>query len=180
MKLKASLVSAVVVIGVGVGGFMVWHSQEQSRPSTADEVRMPRGIWCTGEVCEFWDTSGARWGRTVPSVGSLLLLVQDERMRDVQAEARTDGDARIFSGILSAIEGIASLSLQAKFVTIPDAEPGGIRITLMSGYDLLIDAHGDVADQLSTLGVFLADRAKDPGFHPQYIDMRTPGRIYYK
>ena len=48
------------------------------------------------------------------------------------------------------------------------------------GYDIIFDAGGDVADQLSVLTVFLADRAKDPAFAPQYIDLRTPGRVYYK
>jgi len=55
-----------------------------------------------------------------------------------------------------------------------------MRIQLSAGYDLLFDVLGDMNDQLSTLAVFIADRAADLVFKPLYIDMRTPGRVYYK
>jgi hypothetical protein len=144
------------------------------------ELRTPRGIWCPAsreasqdKLCEYWDESGARWGQTAPSVGPLLLLVRDERT--------DEGDRlRMLAGILAAVDGVGALGLHARSVTLPDAEPGGIRVSLTGKYDLLFDALGDVPDQLATLEVLLADKAKDPAFRPAYIDLRTPGRVYYK
>jgi hypothetical protein len=139
--------------------------------------RTPRGIWCRLEQCEFWDSSGAHWGQTAPSVGPLLLQVRDERTEE--------GDrARPLAGLLAAEQGLRDLGLTVRLVTLPDAEPGGMRLSVTAGYDLLIDGFGDIVDQLSTLEVFLADKANPPAggaaFHPLYIDLRTPGRIYYK
>jgi hypothetical protein len=89
-------------------------------------------------------------------------------------------DQRLFSGMLAAIDGIASLSLKARSITLPDAEPGGVRIATTAGYEVIFDGLGDTTDQLATLEVFLADRAKDKAFAPRYIDLRTPGRVYFK
>ena len=87
---------------------------------------------------------------------------------------------KFLSGILASIDGLSATGLKSRVVTLPDADPGGIRITTSKGYDVYMDALGDVADQLSTLSVFLADRSKDATFKPLYLDLRTPGRIYYK
>ncbi len=131
------------------------------------------GVWCRGQDCRLVDSTGTRWGAAMPSSGPLLLLFQDERQSD-------DLDVKFFANIMAAVDGLPSLGLTVRTVTLPNAEPGGIRLATAKGYDLLMDAAGDVADQLSVLAVFLADRAKDPAFAPQYVDLRTPGRVYYK
>lgn len=135
--------------------------------------RSPLGAWCTGEHCQYFDSTGARWGSAVPSRGPLLLLVRDER-------SSPEWDMRLFSGMYSAVQGLPESGLRPITVTFPDAAPGDMRISVSAGYDVVMDALGDVADQLSTLGVLVADRAADPAFSPQYIDIRTPGRAYYK
>ncbi len=136
-------------------------------------VRQPLGVWCRGDACTYWDSSGARWGNAVQSVGPLFLLVRDQRSSD-------DADPRLLQGIVTAVDGLSGLNLTARMVILPDAEPGGMRITMTSGYDVLMDGLGDVPDQLDTLRVFLAGRAKDTTFRPLYVDLRTPGRVYYK
>jgi len=135
--------------------------------------RVPAGAWCRGQDCSLWDRDGARWGTAAPSVGPLLLLVRDERTDD-------DRDSRLLAGILAATDGLPALGLAARTVILPDAEPGGIRILVDKKYELYLDALGGVAEQLDTLGVFLADRANDAAFNPVYIDLRTPGRVYFK
>jgi hypothetical protein len=90
----------------------------------------------------------------------------------------------VLAGLLAAEWGLQELGLTVRLAVLPDAEPGGMRLSVTAGYDLLMDGFGDIADQLSTLEVFLADKANPPAggpaFHPLYIDLRTPGRIYYK
>jgi cell division septal protein FtsQ len=135
--------------------------------------RQTLGTWCRGDDCQFFDRFGIRWGTALPSHGPLLLLVRDERTEE-------DLDPRIFAGMLAAMHGLPVLGLAAASISLPDDEPGGIRLKTTKGYELYLDALGDVADQLDVLGVFLADRSKDPTFAPAYIDLRTPGRVYYK
>ncbi len=135
--------------------------------------RQPTGIWCRGQECQFWDRSGGRWGNPFPSVGPLLLLVQDER-----SDAALS--AGMFENLLAAVDALPQFGLRARSVRLPDGEPGGARITTDRKYDVYLDALGNIAEQLDALGIFLADKAKDVTFSPQYIDLRTPGRIYYK
>jgi hypothetical protein len=136
------------------------------------------GAWCRrlsgeGDSCRYWDRTGARWGSAVPSVGPLLLLVMDERTGDELEPA-------FLEGVLAAVDGTAHAGLAVRRVVLPDAEPGGVRLDLSAGYELRMDALGDVEEQLSTLKVFLGEKAKDPAFHPQYLDLRTAGRVYFR
>jgi hypothetical protein len=135
--------------------------------------RTPIGAWCIGQTCQYFDSTGARWGSAVPSRGPLLLLVQDER-------SDATWDPRLFSGLSLAVNGLPTFGLRPITVTFPDAAPGDMTVTVGAGYSVLMDALGDVQDQLSTLEVLVADKAKDQAFRPQYIDVRTPGRVYYK
>jgi len=135
--------------------------------------RTPIGIWCRGDACQLWDRDGIRWGETIPSVGALLVEVNDQRSDDSVSP-------EFMSGLMAAIDGLAADGMEARIVTLPDAEPGGLRVTTTASFDVYMDALGDVPDQLSTLAVFLGDHAHDPSFKPAYIDLRTPGRVYYK
>ena len=133
--------------------------------------RSPIGAWCSGDVCKYFDGTGARWGSAVPSRGPLLLLVLDER----QTVPADDG---YFPGLMAAVGGLPALGLKAVTLTLPDAAPGDLVLRVTKGFDIYADVLGDVTDQLSTLAVYLADKAPDPSWKPQYIDLRTPGRIY--
>ena len=145
-------------------------------PHTLEVViteRVAFGLWCRGDQCAYVDRSGARWGSAVPSRGPLLVRVQDDR-------TESDVSGKLIQGILMAVDGLPVLGLRAVSVTLPDSAPGDIRIAVNKKYELLMDALGDIADQLATLGVLLSDKAKDATWAPQYIDVRTPGRAYYR
>lgn len=167
---------------VAAAGFSVHHwwptiSKHFQKATIAPVARTPIGTWCRGsgsdQTCQFFDASGTLWGSALPSSGPLLLLINDQRSDDASMSIP-------FDRILAATQGLLPLGLAAKTITLPDAEPGGLTVTLTKGYDLYFDGLGNIADQLQVLGIFLADRAKDPTFRPQYIDLRTPGRVYYK
>ena len=167
-----AVVALAIIVGLG------WAARHVSWPrgtrtAVVETPRIPAGVWCRQDSCQLWDRTGTRWGTAVPSVGTLLVMVNDQRSDDSLSP-------KFLAGLLAAIDGLATTGLKARIVTLPDAEPGGIRITTSRGFDVYMDALGDVADQLSTLSVFLADRSKDATFKPLYLDLRTPGRIYYK
>ncbi len=152
---------------------VVVHKQYPHTLEVIVTERAAFGLWCRGDECKYFDRDGARWGSAVPSRGPLLVRVQDER---------TDSDVpqRLIVGILAAIDGMPELGLRGLSVTLPDSAPGDMRIAVNKKYDILLDAYGDIADQLATLGVLLSDKAKDTIWAPQYIDLRTPGRAYYR
>jgi|GEM_PF-3428710 len=150
-------------------------SVSKSYPHTLQvqvHARVAVGTWCRKDVCQYFDVSGKRWGIAIPSRGPLLVFVQDERS--------DSSDERVFKGLMGAVGTLPSMGMYPRTITLQDGAPGDMRIQLSVGYDLLFDALGDMDDQLSTLSVFISDRASDPVFKPLYIDMRTPGRVYYK
>lgn len=146
--------------------------------------REPVGIWCRrvsseqgaapdARACRYYNRAGDRWGEAVPSRGPLLLLVNDERSADDQVPV-------FVQALLAVADGLASRSLRVQWATLPDAAPGDLRIATSRGAELYLDALGDVQDQLATLEILLAEKATDSAWMPTYIDLRTPGRVYYK
>lgn len=135
--------------------------------------RIPFGIWCAQDRCQYIDRTGAQWGDAPRSRGTLLLLIDDQR-------GDTTFDPRLFAGIIAATDQLPEAGIRIAWVVLPDAAPGDMTIRTDTGFDLRFNAFGDMEDQLTTLAVFLADRIKDTAFHPQYIDLRTPGRVYYR
>jgi hypothetical protein len=135
--------------------------------------RIPMGTWCSQSECQYFDVSGARWGNAIPSKGPLLLYVQDERPADAW-------DDRTFASLIAAVDALPNMGLRPMAVTLPNSAPGDLWIRVNTGYDVIFDALGDIDDQLDTLAVLIADKASDRTWKPQYIDARTPGRVYYK
>ena len=149
-------------------------------PHTVEVVvteRVAFGLWCRGDECKYFDRDGARWGNAIPSRGSLLVRVQDDR-------PESEISQRLIAGILTAIDGLPEYGLRVISVMFPDSAPGDMRIAVDKKYDLFLDGYGDMTDQLATLGVLLSDKANPPAggptWAPQYIDLRTPGRAYYR
>lgn len=162
----------VVVAGIlGFGGLWLWHHRPHAHIPVVQ--RTPIGIWCRQNACQYFDASATLWGSAIKSRGPLLLLVEDD-------QTYASASPELIENILTAVDGLPDLGMHAQSVELPDSAPGDMRITVDRPYTLLLDVQGDIADQLSTLGVLLADRAKDPTWLPQYIDLRTPGRVYYK
>jgi hypothetical protein len=101
------------------------------------------------------------------------LLVRDER-------GDIPWDGKLFAGMMTAVGGLPAMGIRAITVTLPDAAPGDAHIRVSAGYDVIVSLLGDVDDQLSTLAVLIADHSRDKGFKPAYIDVRTPGRAYFR
>lgn len=174
----------IILLDTGTVGDFVQSNYDNVRgvvvrkqyPHTLEVIvteRIAFGLWCRDVQCRYFDRDGARWGSAVPSRGPLLIHVEDER-------ADPDVPRRLVEGMLIALDGLPELGLRGMSATLPDAAPGDMRVAVDKKYDILLDAYGDVADQLATLGVLLSDKAKDAAWAPKYIDLRTPGRAYYK
>jgi hypothetical protein len=171
--LRALGFTAMLVALVGGLGWLGWYLIHRMPSPAPAAQRTAAGIWCIKEDCKYFDRSGAQWGEAPRSRGPLLLLVEDER---------TDGPVseQFVQGIVDIVGTLPTLGVHGRFVTLPDAAPGDVHIATDQSYELIVDGYGNPADQLATLGVFLSDKAKDGSFAPQYIDLRTPGRVYFK
>ncbi len=135
--------------------------------------RVVMGTWCRGEVCTYYDAKGAQWGSAVVSRGPLLLLVTDER-----------SEASDITPIVQAVDVVRrrliALGLRVLEVTLPDAAPGDLIISVNALYVLKLNMNMDVSEQLETFGILLAEKAKEASWATSYVDLRTPGRVYYK
>jgi cell division septal protein FtsQ len=135
--------------------------------------RVVMGTWCRGEVCTYYDAKGAQWGAAVVSRGPLLLLVTDERP-----------EASDITPIVQAIDVVrqrlVALGLRVLEVTIPDAAPGDLFVSVNAPYVLKLNMNSDVSEQLETFGILLSEKAKEASWATSYVDLRTQGRVYYK
>jgi hypothetical protein len=160
----------ILVCGIAWCVWFVMHRASAQAPAVQ---RTAVGIWCFENDCQYFDANGVRWGTAPHSRGPIFLLVQDERTDAPVSE-------QFAQSILEIVNTLPSLGMRALWVTLPNAAPGDVRISTDKHYDLIIDGYSNVSDQLDTLSVFLADKAKDASFAPQYIDLRTLGRVYFK
>lgn len=171
--------AAIFVLGaLGAGGYGVSRLHVSIPWPHTGNTPMPAGTpvavgtWCYENECRFFDRSGAQWGKALQSSGPLLLLIDDQR-------ASSSMQTRVIQGVMAVTDTLPEMGLVVKSVVLSDSQPGAT-ITTDHPYVLYIDPLGDIDDQLATLKIFLSDRAKDAVFSPAYIDLRTPGRVYYK
>lgn len=135
--------------------------------------RVPRGAWCTAETCTLFDETGAVWGSTIPSSGTLLMTVADER---------TSGglDAGLLRRILTIAARLEELDIGVLRVQLPDGALQEAVFTSLAGYPLRFLASEEPEEQLDVLESFLADRRAKGPFLPSYIDLRVDGKVYFK
>ncbi len=138
------------------------------------QERSAIGTWCEPARCQYFDETGARWGDALPSRGPLLLFVEDQR------DLAEKDYLREFHAVVTVKKELPSVGLHPLTIAFPKEAPGDMTVRVIEGYDVKIDAQSSVQEQIDTLGVFLADKATDTTWKPQYVDLRTSGRVYYK
>lgn len=137
--------------------------------------RNPIGTWCFDAGCHYFDSDGVLWGKALKSSGPLLLTIEDKR-------GDTDTSDRIESNLLESINtiitGLANIGIVVKKIEIPAGSINDLKVHTAEGYYILTDSSSNMAQQLDTLRIFLKNKGAD--FHPEYIDIRIEGRVYYK
>ena len=135
--------------------------------------REPAGIWCSNNECRYFDDEMQTWGPAVRSSGFLFLTVEDERSRE-----KFGIEEDFFRAINEVVGGLPGLTV--KTVIIPENSFDEFRIYTDKDFYLIFSLGVSIKNQLEVLKIFLEEKTKDPNFHPQYIDLRIEGRIYYK
>ena len=137
--------------------------------------RKPSGIWCFKESCSYFDNDKVLWGQPAKSSGFIFLTVDDQRLK---TEPQIDSD--FFEPIMEVAK---SMSGEINNIIIPEGSFNEFRV-YTADYYVIFTTDFSIQNQLDVLKIFMNDKAKTPqsadGFHPQYIDLRIDGRVYYK
>lgn len=140
--------------------------------------RKPVGIWCFEEKCSYFDEEKVLWGQPAKSSGFIFLTVEDNRQTDKKQTMPTGRqvDADFFGPI---IEVAKNLKGEIKNIMIPKESFNEFWV-YTTDYYIIFTTDFDIQNQLDILKIFMKEKTKDPDFHPQYIDLRIEGRVYYK
>ena len=137
--------------------------------------RKPTGVWCFKDSCSYFDNDKVLWGQPAKSSGFIFLTIEDDRQTD---KKQIDDD--FFKPIMEVAK---SMSGEIKNIIISADSFNEFRV-YAADYYIIFTTDFDVQNQLDTLKIFLNDKNKNSppieGFHPQYIDLRIDGRVYYK
>lgn len=142
--------------------------------------RKPTGVWCFKDSCSYFDNDKVLWGQPAKSSGFIFLTIEDDRQTD---KKQIDDD--FFKPIMEVAK---SMSGEIKNIIISADSFNEFRVYTADFY-IIFTTDSDVKNQLDTLKIFFDDKIKDSspadlsgqgGFHPQYIDLRIDGRVYYK
>jgi len=133
--------------------------------------RKPAGVWCLKDSCSYFDNDKVLWGQPAKSSGFIFLTIEDNRQSE---NKQIDDD--FFRPIMEIAKNMTG---EIKNITIPADAFNEFRV-YTTDYYIIFTTDSDVKNQLDVLKIFLADKNKDSNFHPQYIDLRIDGRVYYK
>lgn len=140
--------------------------------------RKPLGIWCFRESCSYFDNDQVLWGQPSKSSGFIFLAVDDQRVKTEQQTQQIDDE--FFKPITEVAKILAG---EIRNIIIPEGSFNEFRV-YTADYYIIFTIDFNIQNQLDTLKIFMTDKAKTPpsadGFHPQYIDLRIDGRVYYK
>ncbi len=133
--------------------------------------RKPAGVWCFKESCSYFDNDKILWGHPAKSSGFIFLTIEDKRDRPSR-----EIDDEFFKPIME----VARESGTIKNVVISADSFHEFRVYTAAGYYIMFSLDSNIKNQLEIFNIFLAERDKSLEFHPQYVDLRIDGRIYYK
>lgn len=153
---------------------------ERVWPRTVRIMMTPRvslGTWCraseAGRPCYYFDRTGATWGEAIPSSGTLLLTVIDERPEgDLQSDLLKD--------LVVLTDGIRELDVAVRQVSVQEGPLQVIVFESTNGFEMRFSRMSDIVEQLEVFGAFLSDRRVSNEVPTQYMDMTVPGKVYFQ
>ena len=158
--------------------------------------RKPAGVWCFRDAgstsfttsCSYFDEDKILWAQPAKSYGFIFLTVDDQREM-VRLGSPQGAGRQIDNEFFKPIMEVAKrMSGEINNIIIPADSFNEFRVYTANFY-IIFTTDSDVKNQLDTLKIFFDDKIKDSspadlsgqgGFHPQYIDLRIDGRVYYK
>ena len=134
------------------------------------------GVWCRPrspeKECFLFDDTET-WGRGVPSTGTIMLTVMDHHPEGAP-------HAELIERIRMVVERLHEIDISTTQVVLPLGALNEIHFITTSGYPIYFATESDLEEQLDVLEIFLGDQRAKGEFIPQYIDVRVPGKAYFK
>ena len=158
--------------------------------------RQAEGVWCfvprpLGEArsegvatqsspdCRYFDHGGVTFGQAIQSSGVLLLNVNDLRVASASTSLTTV-DPRFLEAIQTVVPVLTGQDVKIKNITIPVGTYTEFDILTGDAYLIKFSLDSDIKNQLDIFRIFRTQKMANGVFHPQYVDLRFDGRIYYK
>ena len=180
-SLEASLASKLSFIG----NISIQKKYFHTLKITATE-RQAEGVWCFGSTalttspdCKYYDHDGVTFGQAVQSSGTLLLNVDDLRIQSASMSPATI-DARFLKAIQTIVPVLTSQDVKVKNITIPADTYTEFNVLTGDTYVIKFSLDSDINGQLDVFRIFRTQKMTDGVLHPQYIDLRFDGRVYFK
>jgi cell division septal protein FtsQ len=144
--------------------------------------RSAEGVWCFQADCRYFDHNGITFGQAIQSSGVLLLNVDD--LRTISASASlTSVDFQFLKAIQTVVPTLTSQGVKVKNITIPTGsyvEFDVLVSDLTGSYPVKFSLDSNIQKQLDVYRIFRTQKMADGRLHPQYIDLRFDGRVYFK
>ena len=148
--------------------------------------RQAEGVWCfssssftTPPDCRYFDHNGVTFGQAIQSSGVLLLNVDDMRSQPSSVSLAMV-DPRFLKAIQTVAPLLASQDVKIKNINIPLGTYTEFDILTNAGYVIKFSLDSDIQNQVEIFRIFRTEKMMDGTLHPQYIDLRFDGRVYFK
>lgn len=136
------------------------------------------GIWCTAGSCFWFSTDGVLSAPGPRVTGNLLLAINDESDRPLQLGDKVLDD-RLIKPIFSVFDFLGQADIPLRFFTLKPLYLEELWAVAPSGDlpEIYFSLRADPHFALSAVSALQSN----PGFSRiRYIDLRVPGKLYYK
>ena len=170
----ASFQSKFIAANPGIKTVQVTRTSPQSL-RVAVVMKQPSLGWLSGSDGYILDADGTVIG-SLP-VGKQVVVEDDSNLPVATGQAVAS--ARFVSFVMAVADQIPNTGLKPTKYEIKDTTLD-LYVTTSTGYQLIFDTSRAVGDEVGDLKLVLANLKQTGKTPTQYIDLRIPGRAYYK
>jgi hypothetical protein len=152
------------------------------------EERDVLGVWCLAsrdlaspdriQDCFYFDKTGVVFEEAPKSVGSLIIVIDDER--DVEKNLGNSVLSREQVVFVQDAQGLVSRNFPFSVRTFVITKYGEYEILTSEGWRVLLDKSAGADYQLSNLKYVLDEEVKTRRGELEYVDLRLGNKVYYK
>lgn len=145
------------------------------------KARQARGIWCYSKLpdCLVFDNFGVGFEEFKNSTLPDNWLAIEDYQTPQPALGQKVASANYF-GLLATVEKLTKqIGLLWSGLIIP-AEPLRINLKTSEGWLAYFSLNSNLEEQFNNLRFFLTQQSPEERLVWQYVDLRVPGRVYYK
>ena len=147
-------------------------------------------IWCRQENCFFVDKNGVAYAEVFSAELMFfggkenlekMLVIQEEKAEKIKISQKV-ADQNFIEFILEISKNLKQIeNLEIISLRTPESASSEIWITTIEGWQAVFNTSEPAKKQAGNLAKFLSEKIdKEERSNLEYIDLRIPGKIYYK